>query len=39
MLDFAKCPVCETKMLLLPRVLEGIPEDAEGIDKEGIRIL
>lgn len=37
LLDYAKCPMCGIGMLLIPHVLEGIPENTEGIIKSGIR--
>lgn len=37
MLLFAECPKCDTGMLVLPHVLEGIPTDSDGVIVQGIR--
>lgn len=37
LIHLATCPKCDISMLILPHVLEGIPEDSDAVIKTGIR--
>ena len=37
LLGIAECPKCDTDMLVIPHVLEGISKNSSGIVKMGIR--
>lgn len=37
LINIAACPKCDTRLLILPHVLEGIPEDSDKVIKTGIR--
>lgn len=37
LIHLAACPKCDTSMLVLPHVLEGIPEDSDRVVRMGIR--
>lgn len=37
LLNLAGCPKCNASILVVPHVLEGIPEDSDKVFKSGIR--